>query len=470
MRQFEFSCSCYKDVKIKTDPWQSKLSVDSGAQQLYRATFAVKVMVIGGGAREHALVWKLRQSPRVEHIWCVPGNAGIADLAECIDANPGDVHALADLAQRLKPDLTIVGPEQPLVLGIADEFQSRGLALLGPSRAASQLEGSKIFAKEFMARHAIPTATAYGIFDNAVDAYTSLCEVDWPVVVKADGLCAGKGVLVTSSPDEATAFIESLMEKNEFGDAGKRVIVEEGLTGREISYIVLTDGVNFAPLAPARDYKRAFDGDAGPNTGGMGAISSADLLSAALEKDIQEKIVRPTLAGIRKDSNKYVGFLYFGLMLTSDGPKVLEFNCRLGDPETEALVMRMDFDLAGAAEAALAGKLGGFRMNWAPAASACLVLAAAGYPGKQQTGKEIAGLPSDPAVTTNSSLAVFHGGTRREGKLYYASSGRSLVIAASATTMPEARARVYEAAQKISFEGMHYRKDIGRDLGSAAAK
>ncbi|HLW81228.1 MAG TPA: phosphoribosylamine--glycine ligase [Candidatus Acidoferrales bacterium] len=427
----------------------------------------MKVMVIGGGAREHALVWKLRQSPRVEHIWCVPGNAGIAELAECIYANPGEVQNLAELAQRLKPDLTIVGPEQPLVLGIADEFEKRGLALLGPSRAASQLEGSKIFAKEFMTRHGIPTANAYGIFDNAVDAYTSLCEVDWPVVVKADGLCAGKGVLVTSSPDEATSFIERLMEKNEFGDAGRRVIIEEGLVGREISYIVLTDGENFAPFAPARDYKRAFDGDTGPNTGGMGAISSADLLSVNLERDIQDKIVRPTLAGISKDSNEYFGFLYFGLMLTADGPKVLEFNCRLGDPETEALVMRMDFDLAAAAEAALAGNLREFRMNWAPAASACVVLAAAGYPGKPQTGKEITGITS---ISTDSSVALFHGATRREDNKYYNSSGRTLVVSASAASMPEARARVYQAAQSISFEGMHYRKDIGGELGSAAAK
>lgn len=456
-------------IRHLTVELEEKLCVDSGAQPLYRATFVVKVMVIGGGAREHALVWKLRQSPRVEHIWCVPGNAGIAELAECIDSGEllGDVPKLAELAQRLKPDLTIVGPEQPLVLGIADEFEKRGLLLLGPSRAAAQLEGSKIFAKEFMTRHGIPTANAYGIFDNAVDAYTSLCEVDWPVVVKADGLCAGKGVLVTSSPDEATSFIERLMEKNEFGDAGKRVIIEEGLIGREISYIVLTDGENFAPFAPARDYKRAFDGDTGPNTGGMGAISSADLLSSNWEKDIQDEIVRPTLAAISAESNKYIGFLYFGLMLTADGPKVLEFNCRLGDPETEALVMRMDFDLAAAAEAALAGNLGDFRMNWAPAASACVVLAAAGYPGKPQTGKEIIGITS---ISTDSGLALFHGATRREGNKYYNSSGRTLVVAASAASMPEARALVYQAAQSISFEGMHYRKDIGGELGTAAAK
>lgn len=427
----------------------------------------MKVLVIGGGAREHALVWKVRQSPRVERIWCVPGNAGIAQLAECIGGNSANVEELAETAARLKPDLTIVGPEQPLVLGITDEFKRHGLPLLGPSRAAAQLEGSKVFAKEFMARHGIPTASRYGIFDSAVDAYTSLCEVDWPVVIKADGLCAGKGVLVTSSPDEATAFIERLMEKGEFGDAGKRIIIEEGLTGHELSYIILTDGDAFLPLAPTHDYKRAFDGDAGPNTGGMGAISASDLLSTDLEKQIQECIVRPTLAGIAEEVDKYRGFLYFGLMLTSDGPKVLEFNCRLGDPETEALVMRMHFDLASAIEAARAGKLASFRADWSPAASACVVLASGGYPGKPQIGHNINGIDS---LKTDDSLAVFHGGTEAKENAYYNNSGRVLTIAASGSSLTEARKRAYDAAAKVSFEGMYYRKDIGLEAGTAAAR
>ena len=284
----------------------------------------MKILIIGGGGREHALAWKLRQSPQVEHLWCAPGNGGISEDAECVDVNLADITALADLAGTLRADLTVVGPEQPLVLGVADEFAKRGLRLVGPSREAARLEGSKVFAKEFMQRHAIPTAKTYGIFEAAVDAYTELCEVDWPVVVKADGLCGGKGVLVTSSPDEATAFIERLMEKKEFGDAGKAIILEEGLEGREISYIVLTDGKGFLPLAPSRDYKRAFDGDQGPNTGGMGAICSGDLISAELETLIQTRIVRPTIAGLAKDGKPFKGFLYFGLMVTRDGPKVLE--------------------------------------------------------------------------------------------------------------------------------------------------
>lgn len=423
--------------------------------------------MIGGGAREHALIWKLRQSSRVEGLWCLPGNGGIAEIAECIEGKAGDVQTVAETAARLKTDLTIVGPEQPLVLGVADEFQKRGLPLLGPSRAAAQLEGSKVFAKEFMGRHGIPTAHPYGVFDNAVDAYTSLCEVDWPVVIKADGLCAGKGVLVTSSPDEATAFIERLMEKGEFGDAGKRVIIEEGLSGRELSYIVLADGERFVPLAPSRDYKRAFDGDAGPNTGGMGAISTSNLLPTDDEAKIQARIVRPTLLGISRDVGKYLGFLYFGLMITSDGPKVLEFNCRLGDPETEALVMRMDFDLAAAMRAAIEGKLGDFRAKWSPTASACVVLAAGGYPTKPQQGKKITGIDE---LKQDSGLAVFHGGTQRKEHEYYTNSGRVLTVAASGTSLAEARKRAYAAAQQISFEGMHYRKDIGMEAGNAAAR
>lgn len=425
----------------------------------------MKVLVIGGGAREHALVWKLRQSHRVQGIWCVPGNVGIAELAECIDGNVADVVGLAEIASRLKPDLTVVGPEQPLVLGIAEAFEERGLALLGPSNAAAQLEGSKVFAKQFMSRHGIPTAPVYGIFDNAVDAYTSLCEVDWPVVVKADGLCGGKGVLVTSSPDDATSFIERLMEKGEFGESGKHVIIEEGLAGLEISYIVLTDGENFLPLAPARDYKRAFDGDTGPNTGGMGAISCDDLLSQDLESQIQAQIVRPTIDGMKSDGLVYRGFLYFGLMLTSSGPKVLEFNCRLGDPETEALVMRMDFDLAEAATAALSGKLRSFQMTWSPAASVSVVLAASGYPGKPQIGQQIIVRQGENA---QARTAVFHGGTKGEVDNYYVSSGRVLAISAAADTLAHARARAYEAAEQISFEGMHYRRDIGGEIGSAA--
>jgi phosphoribosylamine--glycine ligase len=422
----------------------------------------MKILVIGSGAREHALVWKLRQSPQVKHVWCAPGNDGIAQIGECVAANLGDVSGIADIARKLSPDLTIVGPEQPLVLGVANEFAKRGLSIIGPSRDAAQLEGSKVFAKEFMQRHGIPTASTYGIFDAAVDAYTSLCEVDWPVVVKADGLCGGKGVLVTSSPDEATAFIERLMEEKEFGDAGKHVIIEEGLSGPEISYMVLTNGERFVPLAASRDYKRAFDGDKGPNTGGMGAISSDDLVSREAEKEIQEKVVRPTIAGMARDGKEYKGFLYFGLMMTSSGPKVLEFNCRLGDPETEALVMRMNFDLAALLRAAVTGNLDSVLPSWGPKVSLSLVLAAEGYPGVPKIGGSISG------TEKVSDCAVFHAGTKKEGNEYYVRSGRVLNVAAAADSIAEARSKVYDAARQILFEGMHYRKDIGRETANAA--
>jgi phosphoribosylamine--glycine ligase len=418
----------------------------------------MKILVIGSGGREHALVWKLRQSESVENIWCAPGNGGISKEAECFPLDLHDVKAAADLAARLGADLTIIGPELPLVRGIADEFAKRGLTLLGPTQKAAQLEGSKVFAKKFMERHSIPTPSVYGVFESSVDAYTVLCEVDWPLVIKADGLCAGKGVLVTTSPDEATAFIDRLLEKHELGDGGKRVLLEEGLAGEELSYIILTDGHDFIRMAPARDHKRAFDGDQGPNTGGMGAYSIDELLPAELERDILEKIVRPTLRGLKEEAIDYRGFLYFGLMLTSDGPKVLEFNCRLGDPETEAILLRADFDLAKACQATAQGQLGAFEAKWFPGASMCVVIAAEGYPTNPKTGTVINGLAEAAAVT---GAVVFHAGDRVDGSDYYTSGGRILEIAARADNLRLASQIVYYSVSRIAIDGAHYRKDIG---------
>jgi phosphoribosylamine--glycine ligase len=418
----------------------------------------MKVLVIGGGGREHAIVWKLQQSAAVEKIWCAPGNGGISQDAECIALDLSDVHAAADLATKLGADLTIVGPELPLVRGIADEFEKRGLALLGPSQKAAQLEGSKVFAKKFMERHRIPTAAVYGIFDSPIDAYTSLCSVDWPLVVKADGLCAGKGVLVTSSPDEANAFIDRLMEKNEFGEAGKTVLLEEGFTGQELSYIILTDGKNFVSLAPARDHKRAFDDDQGPNTGGMGAYSTPSILARELEERIIETIVKPTLAGLQKDGMAYRGFLYFGLMLTPDGPKVLEYNCRLGDPETQAILLRADFDLAQVCADAARGQLGQIQTKSSAGASVCIVIASEGYPDSPQTGKAIGGLDAAAQVP---GAVVFHAGTRREGDNYYTTGGRILGVSATGQDLAAAGRTAYDAAGKISINGSFYRKDVG---------
>jgi phosphoribosylamine--glycine ligase len=425
----------------------------------------MKILIIGSGGREHALVWKLRQSNAVEKIWCAPGNGGISRDAECVALDLNDVNAAADLASKLRADLTIVGPELPLVLGIADEFTKRGLTLLGPSKHAARLEGSKVFAKQFMERHGIPTASLYGVFDSPVDAYTAICEVDWPLVIKADGLCAGKGVLVTSSPDEATSFIDRLLAKHELGDGGKKVLLEEGLAGDELSYIILTDGTDFISMAPARDHKRAFDNNEGPNTGGMGAYSTDDLLPVELEQRILEKIVRPTLEGLKKDGLAYRGFLFFGLMLTADGPKVLEFNCRLGDPETEAILLRADFDFAKACLDTARGELGKFEAKWSPGASLCVVMAAEGYPSKPVTGTIIQGLAKAGEV---QGSVIFHAGDRIEGNDYYTSSGRVLEIGARAPSLGQASQIVYDTISNITIAGAHYRKDIGRPVAARA--
>lgn len=419
----------------------------------------MKILVIGSGGREHALVWKLQQSAAVERIWCAPGNGGIFLGAECIAADVGDVAGLVSLAEKLGPDLTVIGPELPLVNGLTDAFNARNWAVVGPTKLAAQLEGSKVFTKEFLERHRIPTAAMYGTYDSPGGAYGALCEVDWPVVVKADGLCAGKGVFVAPNPDAATDFIERVMEKNELGAGGKRVMLEEALEGDELSFILLTDGERYAPLVPTRDHKRVFDNNEGPNTGGMGAYSSDELLSAELREIITKTIVDPTLAGLQADGIHYQGFLYVGLMLTKDGPKVLEFNCRLGDPETQAIAARMDFDLAEVLSEAAAGKLQPEKLKWKPGASACVVLASGGYPGKFESGKVIRGLEEAAQIP---DVKVLHAGTRREGEKIMTSGGRVLGVTATGNSLDAALQKAYQAAAKIRFEGMHYRRDIGR--------
>jgi phosphoribosylamine--glycine ligase len=418
----------------------------------------MKILIIGSGGREHAIAWKLRQSARVEKIWCAPGNGGISRDAECVPLDVGDVAAGADLAIQLGADLTIVGPELPLVQGIADEFKRRSLVILGPPKIGAQLEGSKIFSKQFMRRNGIPTAGVYGTFASAREACAKLDSVSWPVVVKADGLCAGKGVLVTSSASEAKQFIERLMEGGEFGEAGRRVLLEEGIAGQELSYIVLTDGRNFISLAPVRDHKRAFDGDEGPNTGGMGTYSTDGMLTGELEEQILESIVRPTLAGLRHEKVEYRGFIFFGLMLTKDGPKVLEYNCRLGDPETQAILLRADFDFAAACMDAALGKLDGFDAKWTRGASVCVVMASEGYPASPVLGKPIIGLEQAERVP---NVAVFHAGTRREVDNYYTSGGRVLGVAAVGESVEVASRAAYDAVSRIEIAGAHYRKDIG---------
>ena len=426
----------------------------------------MKILVMGGGGREHALVWKLRQSPRAEKIWCAPGNGGIAADAECLAIDAGDVAGLVAFAEKNLPDLTVVGPELPLVNGIGDAFRERGWAIVGPSRQAAQLEGSKIFCKEFLHRHHIPTAKMYGAFESAKEAYAALRNVTFPVVVKADGLCAGKGVLVAQDSEEARDFIERVMEKNELGVGGKRILLEEGLDGDELSFIVMTDGKNYAPLVPTRDHKRVFDGNQGPNTGGMGAYSTEELLPETLRKTIVSTIVEPTLKGLAADGIPYQGFLYIGLMLTSAGPKVLEFNCRLGDPETQAIVARMDFDLAEVLEDVAAGRLDASKLHWKPGASACVVLASGGYPGRFETGRKIEGLTDAEQIT---GVKVLHAGTKRVGEEILTSGGRVLGVTAVGPTLGAALGTAYAAADKILFDGMHFRRDIGRHVNSLKA-
>jgi phosphoribosylamine---glycine ligase len=427
---------------------------------------AMKILVIGGGGREHALVWKLKQSAQVETVWCAPGNGGISSEVECFPIDQKDPAAMADLAARLGADLTVIGPELPLVSGVADEFARRGMAIFGPSKAAAQLEGSKIFAKEFLTRHNIPTARALGFYDSAPVAIGALSAAKWPVVIKADGLCAGKGVLVAKNAKEAETFLDRTMTQREFGEGGARVLLEEALVGEELSLIVITDGTRVAHFAPARDHKRVFDGDEGPNTGGMGAYSTNDLLPPMLAARIQLEIIEPTIRGMAADGIPYRGFLYFGLMLTAAGPQVLEFNCRMGDPETQPIVFRMDFDLATVLAECASGRLDPSKLKWKEDASACIVMAANGYPEHPQTGQAIEGL-EEAAVASN--VKVLHAGTRKEGAIYYTSGGRVLGVTASGRTLAAATSAAYDAVGKIHFAGVQFRTDIGRPAGKQGA-
>jgi len=426
----------------------------------------MKILVIGGGGREHALVWKLKQSSLVEKIWCAPGNGGIAEDAKCLPVDAGDVPELISLAERLGPDLTVIGPELPLVNGISDAFAKRKWPIVGPMQKAAQLEASKIFSKEFLVRHNIPTAEMRGAFDSAEDAYGTLARVEWPLVIKADGLCAGKGVFLAPNEAAAREFIQRIMEKDELGPAGHRILLEETLEGEELSFIILTDGERYAPMVPTRDHKRVLDGNAGPNTGGMGAYSSDELLPEKLRQTVISTIVEPTLRGLAADEIPYQGFLYFGLMLTKQGPKVLEFNCRLGDPEAQAIVARMDFDLAEVLADVAARKLNPSKLHWKSGASACIVLTSSGYPGKFETGKKIEWLTG---IDNNTGVCVFHAGTKRLGDLLVTSGGRVLGVTAAAPSLEEALSLTYKAATGIRFEGMHYRKDIGAVAGRLKA-
>jgi phosphoribosylamine--glycine ligase len=418
----------------------------------------MKILVIGGGGREHALVWKLAHAPNVERIWCAPGNAGIELEAECVTADLGNVPNILELATRVNPDLTVVGPELPLIRGIADAFAAKGLPIVAPSQRAAQLEGSKIFAKQFLQRHGIPTPKMLGVYESSREAIAALDGVSWPLVLKADGLCAGKGVLV--APDRAAAvdFLEGAFDRNDLGSGGHKVLFEAAIEGDELSFIILADGENYAPLVPTRDHKRVFDGNKGPNTGGMGAYSNEDLLTAAMQNTIVEQIVEPTMRGLKADEVSYRGFLYFGLMLTADGPQVLEFNCRLGDPETQAIMARVDFNLAEVLLDAANGRLDVAKLKWKSGASVCVVAASAGYPGKFESGKPIHGLTD---LSRDTGVKVLHAGTKKIGDSIVTSGGRVLGVTAAGDSLDAALAKAYAGMNKIEFEGKHFRRDIG---------
>ena len=421
----------------------------------------MKVFVIGSGGREHALVWALRRSPQVKEIFSATSNAGIRQQTTSAAVAAADVHALADFAAQEKMDLVVVGPEQPLVDGLVDLLTARGIAAFGPVQAAAQLEGSKVFAKEFMARHKIPTAR-YVMADTAEDALRAISDgsFQFPLVVKAEGLAAGKGVIIAADEAEARQAVQDLMVERKLGAAGNRLVLEECLTGRELSYLVFSDGKDYAAMPVAQDHKRAYDGDRGPNTGGMGAFSTPGLLDAALEAQIQRDIVEPTLAATRAEGFPFRGVLYVGLMLTPNGPQVLEYNVRFGDPETQAIVRRLDSDFAELALAVARGELSQARPQWSSDATTCIVLASAGYPGSYPTGKVITGLHEAEQL---DDVVVFHAGTRlNANNEVETAGGRVLGVTARAATLADATAQAYQAVSRIHFEGLQFRQDIGK--------
>lgn len=428
----------------------------------------MKVLVVGGGGREHAIAWKLSSEDDVREVFCAPGNPGTAAIARNVAIDATDVDALAAFAEREAVDLTVVGPELPLDRGIADLFASRGLRIFGPSRAAAQLECSKVFAKTFMARHGIPTAR-YRVCDDSQEAHQIVAsgELGFPVVVKADGLAAGKGVVV--APDRASAdhAIHAAMEDKQFGDAGTRLVLEECLAGPEVSFFALCDGARASALMSAQDHKRVFDGDEGPNTGGMGAFAPSPLVDEAMQGRIMRDIVNPVVAGLAADGNPYRGFLYAGLMLTCDGPKVIEFNVRFGDPEAQVVIPMIADDLTPHLVAAADGALDTKPITFRPEAHVGVVLASRGYPASSESGVPIDGLEGAAAL---SDVLVFHAGTARRDHAIVTAGGRVLTIVGRGRDYSEAIARAYRGVSKVSFSGLHYRRDIGQKALALSAK
>ncbi len=416
----------------------------------------MKILVIGSGGREHALAWKLKQSPEVDQMLCAPGNAGTAAIAENVAIKASDLHALVRFAKENHVDLTVVGPDDALAAGIVDLFRAQKLCVFGPTKSAARIESSKIFAKELMRAQEIPTAEG-NTFSDSGEAFRYCERLKFPVVIKADGLALGKGVIIV--PDAATArsTIDAMMNEGRFGDAGRRIVIEEFLRGSECSLHALVDGKNYRLLESARDHKRVYDGDLGPNTGGMGAFSPANNWSAELEDQFDKKIMRPLLRGLHKEGITFRGLLYPGLMISADGARVLEINCRFGDPETQVILPRMKSDLLPLLEATIDGKIDNCAIEWDARAAVTVVLASGGYPDKYETGKAISGLDEAEKL---DDVHIFHAGTQRTNGGIVTSGGRVLAVTALGSTIEAARARVYEAVSRIHFENCHYRRDI----------
>ncbi|MDD4237344.1 MAG: phosphoribosylamine--glycine ligase [Desulfotomaculaceae bacterium] len=416
----------------------------------------MKVLVVGGGGREHALVWKLKLSPRVTKIYCAPGNAGIARDADCINISAGDIQGLLDFALKNKIDLTVVGPEVPLNAGIVDRFEEAGLKIFGPSRLAAEIEGSKVLSKEIMAKYGIPTAS-YAVFTDPAEATSYIKRIGAPCVVKADGLAAGKGVIVALDEESALEAVRSIMVDKDFGVSGERLVVEECLVGEEVSILAFTDGVSVVPMISSQDHKRAYDHDQGPNTGGMGAYAPAPVYTAEVHRRTMEEILIPMVRAMNDEGRTYRGVIYAGLMVDESGPKVLEFNARFGDPEAQPVLMLLETDLVDIIEAILDSRLEQIEIKWKDQAAVCVVLASGGYPGSYGKGKVIYGL-EEPG----EHVVVFHAGTAAQDDEIVTAGGRVLGVTATGPDIPSAIERAYAAVEKIHFDGMHYRHDVGR--------
>jgi len=417
----------------------------------------MKILIVGSGGREHTIAWKIAQNPGVKELYVAPGNAGTASLGTNVPINASDLEGLKNFVKEKSIDLTLVGPEQPLVDGIVDAFQIEGLSIFGPRQNAARLEGSKAFAKDFMARHNIPTGE-YQVFTDYHKAAAYAAEVSLPVVVKASGLAAGKGVIICESRSEVEETLREIMLDQKFGDAGEEVVIEEFLEGEELSIIAITDSVNYKLLVPSQDHKPAFDGDKGPNTGGMGAYAPAPAATPDLIRSVEETVIKPVLTGMKSEKQPYVGFLYCGLILTKDGPKVLEFNCRLGDPETQVILPLLKSDLLEVIQAVLAGNLAETPVENADGYATCVVAASGGYPGSYEKGKKVTGL----SEVNSEHSQVFHAGTSTENGDIVTSGGRVLAVTSTGSTLQQSIDNAYDDLKKIKFDGMHYRTDIGQ--------